>query len=277
MEIARIRSSVTISVVPEAKNGPFVFHDGWENGCRRAKEAGFDGVELFAPSSEAIRSLPVAGVLTDLGLSLAAVGTGGGWVRHQWHLCHPDPTVRARAVDFIKGIIDAGAEHGAPAILGSMQGRWGDGVSREQALDFLGSALVDLGRHAAQCGTVFLYEHLNRYETNLFNLTADAKAFIQKTGAENVRLLCDLFHMNIEEVDIAAAIEEAGDMVGHVHFVDSNRHAAGFGHTDFAPIGAALRKIGFHGFASAEAFPKPDAESAAQKTMESFKAFLTNG
>lgn len=274
MSESGIRSSITISVVEEAKAGPFVFHDGWENGCRRAAELGFDAVELFAPSADAISALPVAEMLEKYNLGLAAVGTGGGWVRHKWHLCHPDPQVRSQALDFIKGIIKAGAQFRAPAILGSMQGRFEGDVSRSQALEWLGKAIVELGQFAEDHGTVFLYEHLNRYETNLFNLTADAAAFIRSTGARNVRLLCDLFHMNIEEVSIAGALVEAGEMVGHVHFVDSNRHAAGFGHTDFEPIGAALRKIGFKGYASAEAFPKPDADATARMTIESFRKYL---
>lgn len=46
----------------------------------------------------------------------------------------------------------------------------------------------------------------------------------------------------------------AGQHIGHVHFVDLNRLAAGFGHTHFAPIAEALRQIGFD-HASAEALP----------------------
>lgn len=269
-----IKSSITISLVEEAKGGPFVYWDGWEASCQSAKKTGFDAVELFAPSAEVIRSLPIKKTLDDLGLSLAAVGTGGGWVKHKWQLCDADPGIRSKAIDFIKGIIDAGAEHGAPAILGSMQGRWGEGVSRDQAIEFLADALHQLGKYAADKGTVFLYEPLNRYETNLFNTSGDAAEFIQSRGISNVKLLCDLFHMNIEEVDVADALKQTGNLAGHVHFVDSNRRATGLGHTDFAPIGQALKAIGFSGYASAEAFPLPDSRTAAEKTIEAFKKYL---
>ena len=57
--------------------------------------------------------------------------------------------------------------------------------------------------------------------------------------------------MNIEESDLPAAIQVGGDLIGHLHFVDSNRRAAGFGHIDFPPIVAALRAIGYAGYASA--------------------------
>ena len=49
-----------------------------------------------------------------------------------------------------------------------------------------------------------------------------------------MKLLADLFHMNIEEANLAEAIRAAGSHIGHVHFADSNRRAAGMGHTDFA-------------------------------------------
>jgi sugar phosphate isomerase/epimerase len=87
-----------------------------------------------------------------------------------------------------------------------------------------------------------------------------------------VKLLADLFHMNIEEVDLARAIRAAGARVGHVHFVDSNRQAAGFGHLDFLPVLQALHSIGYEGYLSAEAFPLPDSVTAAKQTIQKIKA-----
>src|SRR5204863_6377558 len=116
---------------------------------------------------------------------------------------------------------------GVPAIIGSMQGRWGDGVTRQQAVAWLGEALEGLARPAARYGVPLLYEPLNRYETNLFNRQGDAAEFLRGLRSRNVKLLCDLFHMNIEESCIADALRTAGPLVGHVHFVDSNRQAVG--------------------------------------------------
>ena len=59
--------------------------------------------------------------------------------------------------------------------------------------------------------------------------------------------------------------------IGHVHFADSNRRAAGMGHTDFGPVVAALREIGYAGYLSAEVLPLPDPEAAAKQTIESFR------
>jgi sugar phosphate isomerase/epimerase len=89
-----------------------------------------------------------------------------------------------------------------------------------------------------------------------------------------VRLLCDLFHMNIEEADIAASLVFAGRRVGHVHWADSNRQAMGLGHTDPEPVVAALRGTGYQGFLSAEVFPLPKEMDAARQTIKSLRPIL---
>ena len=120
-----------------------------------------------------------------------------------------------------------------------------------------------------------LYEPLNRYETNLLHRTPDAAAWLRTLTTDNVRILSDLFHMNIEEPDIATALREAGSLVGHVHFADSNRRAIGLGHTDVAAVIGALRDIDYTGYLSAEIVPLPDAATAARRTIESFQHFTT--
>jgi sugar phosphate isomerase/epimerase len=103
---------------------------------------------------------------------------------------------------------------------------------------------------------------------------ADGVALLESLATKNVVLLADLFHMNIEESDIAAALRAGGRHIGHVHFVDSNRRPAGCGHIDFRPIAEALRALGYDRYASAEALPYPDPDEAARRTIEAFRAFF---
>jgi sugar phosphate isomerase/epimerase len=269
-----IRSCVTVSLVPEARGGPFVFWDDLPAACRSVAELEFDAIEIFAPGPEAIDAAALRSLLAEHRLELAAMGTGAGWVRHRLHLTHGDSEIRSRASDFIRSIIDAAATFGAPAIIGSMQGRWGDGVTRDEALDHLAAALDELGQHARRQGTPLLYEPLNRYETNLINTIGDGCKLLERLATGNVRLLADLFHMNIEEVDLPAAIRRGGGKIGHVHFVDSNRRPAGCGHLDFAPIAAALGEIGYAGFVSAEALPYPDPLGAARFTIDAYRRYF---
>src|SRR5829696_2113995 len=136
-----IRSSVTVSLVPEARGGPFVFWDDLDEACGKAAELGFDGVEIFPPSADALKSRGVASILNHHSLKVAAVGTGGGWVTRRLRLTDPNPAKREEAKQFVTAIIDAAGELGAPAVVGSMQGRWGEGVDREAALTLLAEAL----------------------------------------------------------------------------------------------------------------------------------------
>ncbi len=272
-----MRAAVTVCLVPEARQGPFVFHGGsaeeaLEVGCRRAAELGFDGVEVFPIGGEQLAGCGLERHLGERGLRLAAVGSGAGWVRHRLTLTHAEPAVREEACEFVESLVTVAARHGAPVIVGSMQGRHEGSVSRADALDHLASALARLGHHAAALGQPLLYEPLNRYETNLFTRIGEAAAFLRERRVEGVRILADLFHMNIEEADPAAALVDCGALVGHVHWADSNRSAMGSGHTDAARVAEALGAIGYSGWLSAEVFPLPDADTAAAMTIRSIRA-----
>lgn len=269
-----IRSAVTISLVEEARGGPFVFWHDVPLAMKTAKTLGFDGVEVFPPGPDAVAVADLRALLNDHGLALAAVGTGAGWVKHKLHLSLPDASLRAKAKAFIRAIIDFAGELGAPAIIGSMQGRSADGVDLATSAAYLAEGLEELGDHAKAYGVPLIYEPLNRYETNLINTVGAGVKLLRSLSTRNVVLLADLFHMNIEESNIAEAIVAGKGHIGHVHFVDSNRRPAGFGHLDYAPIAQALADIGYNGFASAEALPYPDSEAAASATIQAFQQWF---
>jgi sugar phosphate isomerase/epimerase len=268
-----MRTAVTLCRVPEMAGGPFVFHDGLDVSFAKAAACGFDAVELFFATPDEVPVETVRELCKRHGLGVAALGSGAGMVKHGLSLTDPSEDRRAAALDFILRLVEAGGQLNAPVILGSMQGKWGGAVSREQALGYLAAALREIDKAAGKAGVPFIYEPLNRYETNLFNRLAPAAAFLDQHGLPNLVLLADLFHMNIEEADPASALLAAGKRVGHVHWADSNRLAMGSGHTDPAPLMAALRQISYQGYISAEIFTGGDPEAAARQTRESIREF----
>jgi sugar phosphate isomerase/epimerase len=266
-----MKSSITISLVDEARGGPFVFWGDLEENCRRAAELGFDAIELFPPGASAVNAASLQSTLAVHSLSLAAVGTGAGWVMHRLSLTDPSPECRQAAQEFVASTIHFAGQLGAPAIIGSMQGRCAPDLDRATSIDWLRRALDQLGHLAAQHGVPLLYEPLNRYETNLCNSLAAACELLDGLTTDNVVVLADLFHMNIEESDLHTALQRAGSRVGHVHWVDSNRCAVGMGHLDIASVMGALRAFGYAGYLSAEALPLPDSVTAAERTMQAFR------
>ncbi len=266
-----MRSAITVCLVPEAKAGPFVYHDDLEVACAKAAELGFDAIELFPPSADAIDARTLRQILYRHRLGLAAIGTGAGWLRQGLSLTSPDCAVRHRAQQFIAAIVDLAGGFGAATILGSMQGKAEGEVTRTQALSWLGQALEQLAPRAGALGARFLLEPLNRYESNLLNTVAQTLEFLAPLRTRNVAVLADLFHMNLEEASIADALRLAGPSLGHVHFADSNRRAVGLGHTDVEPAMEALRGMGYDGYLSAEILPLPTADEAARQTIASFR------
>jgi sugar phosphate isomerase/epimerase len=269
---SKMHSAVTISLVEQARGGPFVFWHDLAGSAREAADLGFDAIEVFAREAEQVPQETLRQTLAETGLKLAAVGTGAGWVVQKLTLTSPDESIRRGAVAFIESMIDFGGAHGAPAIVGSMQGRWNDG-SRVQTLDWLRTGLEELAEHARRRGVSLLFEPINRYETNLCNSVEAGVELIASLQTGNVQLLADLFHMNIEEVDVPAAIRSGNALIGHVHFVDSNRRPVGCGHLDVAAAIRALQEIGYQGYLSAEALPWPNPFHAAKQTIAAFRYF----
>lgn len=267
-------TSLTVSLVPEAKGGPFILWDPLPVACRKAKDLGYDAIEVFPPSAEGVDAAELEKSLKDNGLRLAAMGTGAGAVLRKLTLTSPDAEVRRQGREFVNSLIDMAGRFGAPAILGSLQGRWGGPVDRSTALGHLRAALDEFGERAKRAGATFLLEPLNRYEGNVVNTIADAADLVRTLSTRNVTILADLFHMNIEEQDVCGALRGGAPLISHVQLADSNRRPAGHGHTDFRAVAATLRATGYAGYLSAEALPWPDPDSAARLAMDGIRKFF---
>lgn len=126
---------------------------------------------------------------------------------------------------------------------------WVDDLTA-QAVDAFGAFAADLpaGRAA-----VFL-EPLNRFEATFLRTVGHAARIAREVGSPRVLALADLFHMNIEEVDLGNPIRESGALLGHVHIADNNRLEPGAGGMEMRPAFRALQDIGYDGYISVECF-----------------------
>jgi len=204
-------------------------------------EAGFDGVELMG-DLELYQPAEVNALLGGHGLAVLSL------TPNDVDLAHPDAEVREEAVDYYLRLLDFATAVGAPVV--SCHGAVGRVRPLADYEEEYGFFLAGVGRIAARAAELNLrlaMEVLNRYESHLLNTAAQAIDFVTQVGAPNVGVLLDAYHMNIEEADPAAAILDAGERLFLFHAADSNRQAAGRGHTDFLALMRALRRIGYAG------------------------------
>jgi sugar phosphate isomerase/epimerase len=139
-------------------------------------------------------------------------------------------------------------------------------------------ALSVLAGHAAREGVWLAVEPINRYEDYMVNRLEQAvdlaETVERELGLDSVRVCADLFHMNIEEDDLAKAITSTGRWLAHLHVDDSNRLQPGTGHLDFAAAFGALHAIGYQGWAALECRLRGDPEEALQGTTRFLARYL---
>jgi len=118
--------------------------------------------------------------------------------------------------------------------------------------------LREISLFAKDRGVDLLIEPLNRYSTPVCTTSADAMYVVKSIAQENVGLLLDTFHMNIEEDSIEYSIKNSKGLLKHIHLADNNRKMPGFAHINFREIVKALRELEFDRYISFEPFV-PDA------------------
>jgi sugar phosphate isomerase/epimerase len=217
------------------------------------KRYGFDAVEVMGTSlvqqpDETRAALRAAG----LPVSTICAGFEGS-------LVHPEPTLRRKAIDDCKRLLDwaedidavgliIAADYGAPPLPDLRPA-----IEPARLLhDLLLAGLRELGQHLRGMKAALLVEPLNRYESRALRHTADGVALCEESGSPNIKVMFDIFHMTIEEKDPLGALSAAGGRLGHVHLADSNRQVPGAGHIDFGALVRVLCEMGYTGAAALE-------------------------
>jgi len=209
--------------------------------ARRLAAAGADGMELMG-NLEAHPSGKVNAILRESGLKVLSL------TPENVDLAHPDPQVRGQALDYYYRLLDLAAEVGNPVVCchGAV-GRVRAISTYEDERQWFAVGVQRIAERARQAGLRIALEVLNRYEAHLLNTAQETVTFVKQVGADNVGLLLDCYHMNIEEEDLPTAIATAGDRLYLFHAADSNRQAVGRGHTDWPRVLRALREADYAG------------------------------
>ena len=112
--------------------------------------------------------------------------------------------------------------------------------------------LRELAQYASDHGIDLVIEPLNRYSTPICTNSVDAKYIVNQVNHENMGIMLDTFHMNIEEDSIYETIVGTGSLLWHMHVSDNNRKMPGFAHIDFEEIVRALKRIRYSKFITFE-------------------------
>lgn len=237
-------------IVPVQDPTPFSpFPPGkWREALGQVARTGYRAVELAVTDPAKLDHDEVAGALREAGLRLSSLTTGQAAGVEGLSLSSPDEEVRAKAIRRIQDHMRLARPHGAVVIVGLLRGADGDP-------DLLAKSLRECARFDPDVKLAL--EPLNRYESRLINTVAQALEMVEQVGADNLGVLLDTFHANIEEQDPGGAIAAAGEKLFHVHLADSNRWVPGHGHLDFPPLLDALEKIGYQGALVVESLLKP--------------------
>ena len=116
------------------------------------------------------------------------------------------------------------------------------------------AVLTRLAENAKKKGITLGLEPVNRYESNLINTAEQALDIIKQTGADNIVVHLDSFHINIEEQSIRDAIERCGNKLGYFHIGESNRGYLGSGTIDFKCLFQCLKENHYQGVITFESF-----------------------
>ncbi len=260
-----MKLSIVVSTQP-ASFSALAYTGRLSENISKIRGLGYDGVELAVRDPRMLDLPALESVLSSEAMPVPAIGTGQVFGEEGLSLTHEDEKIRRQAIERVKSHVHLAQSLDALVIIGLVRGRSGKMRETGRAERLLLEAVREC---ASETKSVRLaIEPINRYETDLLNTVASGLQLVEEVQMDNVGLLLDAFHMNIEEPSIKDSIAASGERLFHFHIADSNRWYPGAGHIDFRSIVDTLDGIGYQGFVSAEILPIPDPDTAAAQTIE---------
>jgi hydroxypyruvate isomerase len=216
-----------------------------------AAGAGFKAVEIINPYE--VPREEIAARLRASGLALALIN-----IPASPDAAHRGLTaIAGREADFAAAFAEAlrYAEATGCRRLHLVAGLLHQGARRDVFVANVGKA----ARMAAADGVDVLIEPINRRDIPGFFLakTGEARAVIHEVGEPNVGLQFDLYHRQIEEGDIAAAIAEFGPLARHYQIANPpDRGEPDEGELNYRTIFRLIDASGFSGYVGCEYRPR---------------------
>lgn len=231
---------------------------------KRVSDIGFDILEMGAPhllemSDYELSELRRAAKDMDMVLT-ANIGPA-----KDKDLASPDPDIRKAGVNYLIDILKVMEKVGSKSLVGAMYSYWPcqfEITDKEAAWERSIEGMKEVAEAAESLGIECCQEVLNRYETYIITDCREGLEYCRRVGSENVNLLLDTFHMNIEEDNMFTSIKKYISKIGCIHICENHRGVPGTGHIDWKQLIETLEEVGYDGFLEMETFTEKGTEVA---------------
>lgn len=242
----------------------------------KVAELGYEGIEIMTKDPTKLDGVAIRRWLDENQLEMVGLCTGHVYGEDKLGLVGPDPDVCRQAMARLKTFVDFAAAHFGAGTLVNIGRSRGLGYPDDPAatLDRMEEAFRELANYAAPHGIQLVLEPITVNQTNYINTSQDGIAMVKRVNHPNFGLMLDVYHMNIEDVDIYDSFREAVEVCWFVHFSDNNRKWPGSAHLDFEQMVNVLNEIGYDGYVSMEILPWPDPDTAARSTIEYLRQYI---
>ena len=235
---------------------------------RRVVNDGFEYAEFWRWSGRDWNSL--SSTLKDTGINVSAFSGDD-----EFSMINADE--KAVYLKYLQESIDKALEIGCPNLVihsdaldpntGSAK-KPGKETSFEVRLINMYEVLKSAAPMAEKAGVNLVLEPLNIFvdHKNYFlsnpNLAFD---IVRQISSDRIKVLYDVYHMQIMGGNIIQTLERNMDQLGYIHVADvPGRHEPGTGEINYRNIFKSLDKSGYNGFVGFELSPAVDDESAVE-------------
>ena len=226
----------------------------WEKKIKYISSTGAEGVDM-AMSAEGNNS---SKVLLHSGLKQDSMMRGlkvfsftPRYYKPNQDLSSADKRMRKNAINFVILGVDTAEELDCDRILISPS--WISNThdlvcSYEDHWKYAVDSISEVAIAAQKKNITLMIEPINRYRVALIHTAKEAMKMISEIGFNNVQLVLDTYHMNIEESEsIIKTLDAAGKYMKCLHIGDNTRYYPGSGALDWKGILLKLEEIQFSG------------------------------
>lgn len=224
---------------------------------KKAEKLGFDILEIGAsplPDYSQEQIWLLRQYAKDSGVTL----TAGYGPTFEHNMGSSDPAIREKASEWFKRLFEVMGQLEISKIGGALYSYWpvdfSKPVHKEDDWKYSVEGMKKLSELAKPYQITLNLEVLNRFENPILNTAEEGVQFVTEVDRDNVKVMLDTFHMNIEETSISAAIRTAGNLLGHFHTGECNRMVPGQGRMPWREIAEALHEIQYDGSVVMEPF-----------------------